>query len=213
MKFSVLTLFPESVSCYFASSMLARAQDAGLINIELINPRDYSLDKHKCVDDAPYGGGPGMVMMVQPLVSAWENVTANSTASRTKAIIFSPSGEKLTNEMAREWATEFDHLVLIAGRYEGVDARVREIINATEISIGDYVLTGGEVPAMALVDVVSRQIKGVLGNQDSLEEERAASHKVYTRPETYTHKGEDFSVPEILLKGHHKMIEEWRKDN
>jgi tRNA (guanine37-N1)-methyltransferase len=209
MKFSVLTLFPECLLSYFNTSILKRAQDGGYIEIEVIDIRKFSKDKHKAVDDIPYGGGPGMVMSAQPILDAWDTIRTDDSHT----IIFSPGGLKFTNVVAKTIAKNEKHLILIAGRYEGVDARVQEITNGQNISIGDYVLTGGEIPSMVIVDCVSRQIPGVLGNTNSLEDDRLASSKVYTRPEVFSHAGVEYMVPEVLVNGDHRKIEEWRSKN
>ncbi len=202
---------------YLGESILKRAREAGHIQVRFYNPRDYSQDKHKSVDDAPYGGGPGMVMAVDPVIRAWEDAVSQNfiskifTTKKIKTYIFSPGGKKFDTSTAKECAGEYTDIVLICGRYEGIDSRVREITGGEELSIGDYVLTGGELPAMVVVDSISRQIPGVLGTFESLEEERVSSHEMYTRPEHYEHKGKTYSVPEVFLSGHHKKIEEYKK--
>ncbi len=218
MTFHIITLFPEMFDSYLNESILKRAQEAGHIRVLFHNPRDFSKNKHKTVDDSPYGGGPGMVMMVDPVLKAWEKAVSQNLFSKIfskekkiKTYIFSPGGEKFTTQIAKHDAGEYTDIVLICGRYEGIDSRVKEITGAEELSIGDYVLTGGELPAMVFVDCVSRQIPGVLGKYESLEEERVSSHEMYTRPEHYEHKGKKYSVPEIFLSGHHKKIEEYKK--
>jgi len=212
MKFSILTLFPESIQSYFESSILARAQKDGHIHIRLLNPRDFSADKHRKVDNAPYGGGPGMVLMAEPLLDAWKNARGKN-AKKVKTIILSPQGKIFTNTLAHTWAKNYDHLVLIAGHYEGIDDRVRKATRAEEISIGEYVLTGGELAATVIVDATIRHIHGVLGNKESLEETRVASKRAYTRPEQFVFAGKTYRVPKILLSGDHKKIDEWRKAN
>lgn len=218
MTFHIITLFPEMFDSYLGESILKRAGDAGHIRVLFYNPRDFSQDKHKSVDDSPYGGGPGMVMMVEPVLKAWEKAVSQNFISKIfskekkiKTYIFSPGGKKFTTQIAKHDAGEYTDIVLISGRYEGIDSRVKEITGAEELSIGDYVLTGGELPAMVLIDSISRQIPGVLGKYESLEEERVSSHEMYTRPEHYEYKGKKYSVPEIFLSGHHKKIEEYKK--
>lgn len=191
---------------YFADSILARAIREKKISVKFHNPRDYATDKHRKVDDRAYGGGPGMVMYALPILKAVEKIRAK----KKKIIVFSPSGKKLTNEYARDLTRKHKDVVLIAGRYEGIDARVKKILKAEEISIGDYVLTGGELPAMVLIDCAARQIQGVLGKFESLEESRVSSGEAYTRPETLVYKKKKYRVPKILLSGHHKKIEEWK---
>lgn len=202
---------------YLGESILKRAREAGHISVKFYNPRDYSKDKHKSVDDAPYGGGPGMVMAVDPVIRAWEDAVSQNfiskifTTKKIKTYIFSPGGKKFDTSIAKQSAGEYTDIVLVCGRYEGIDSRVQEITGGEELSIGDYVLTGGELPAMIVVDSISRQIPGVLGTFESLEEERVSSHEMYTRPEHYEYKGKTYSVPQVFLSGHHKKIEEYKK--
>jgi len=217
MNFHIITLFPEMFESYFGESILKRAQEGGLVSVNFYNPRDFSTDKHKTVDDKPYGGGPGMVMMVDPVLKAWEKAVSQNVISKIfikkkiKTYIFSPGGHKFATQIAKHDAGEYTDIVLICGRYEGIDSRVKEITKATELSVGDYVLTGGELPAMIVVDSMSRQIPGVLGKFESLEEERVSSHEMYTRPETFIYKGKEYRVPEVLMSGHHKKIEAYKK--
>lgn len=196
--------------------MTGRAVRRGLVHIEVHNLRDYSLDKkYKKVDDRPYGGGPGMVLEALPIVKAVEKIRGQDKIKnqKTKVLILSSGGKQFTNMFASRLAKSYDHLILIAGRYEGIDARTRRMIpGAEEVSIGPYVLTGGELPAMVIVDAVTRRVPGVLGDDQSLEEKRIASRDVYTRPEVITHRGRRFCVPKILLSGHHGRINDWRRN-
>lgn len=215
MQFNILTLFPESIKGYFDSSILKRAQKAGLLSINLINPRDFATDKHQKVDDSPFGGGPGMVMKVDVLASAVERVLGSVTG-RALVVMTIPAGKQFTQKMARDFAKKYDNIILVAGHYEGIDARLEKVIKSLKIkvenlSIGPYVLTGGELPAAVIVDSVSRQMEGVLGKQESLEDERGVGIPVYTRPEVFEHRGKKHKVPKVLMSGHHKNIEEWRK--
>jgi len=217
MTFHIITIFPEMFRSYIDESILALAQKKKLIKIKFYNPRDFTKDKHKKVDDKPYGGGPGMVMYAEPILRAVAKIQSNSSKQihdrkkTMKVIMFSPSGKQFTNTYAKTLSKKYTDIILIAGRYEGIDARVKKALRAEEISIGPYILTGGEVPAMAVVDAVSRQIPGILGREESLEEKRIASSEVYTRPETLEFKGRKYKVPKVLLSGHHKKIEEWRE--
>lgn len=217
MIFHIITLFPEMFDSYINESILKRAQESRAISVKFYNPRDFSNDKHKTVDDKPYGGGPGMVMMVEPVLKAWEQAVSQNFVSKIfkhkkiKTYIFSPGGITFATQIAKHDAGEYTDVVLICGRYEGIDSRVKEITGAEELSIGDYVLTGGELPAMVVVDCMSRQIPGVLGEFKSLEEERVSSHDMYTRPEHYEYKGKKYSVPEVLVSGDHKKIEAYKK--
>lgn len=194
--------------------MLKRAGVAKLLRIDAINPRDYTTDKHHKTDDRPYGGGPGMVMKAEPIIRAVESVLKAPRSSKklheAKILIMSPRGKEFTNSMAKNFAKKYDHLVLIAGHYEGIDARVKKILKAEEISTGPYVLTGGELPALTIIDAVARQIPGVLGTGESLEETRTASGETYTRPEVFVHKKKKYAVPKVLLSGNHADIESWR---
>ncbi len=208
MKFDILTLFPKMFSSPFEESILAKAIEKGLIVIRTINIRDFTLDKHRVVDDAPYGGGQGMVMKVEPIARAIEQVKSEDPSART--IYLTPEGEPLNQEKVRELATQ-SHLILLCGRYEGVDERVRDLFIDEEISIGDYVLTGGELAAMVLIDAVSRLIPGVLGSDRSAEEDSfyhsLLEYPQYTRPANF--RGHE--VPEVLLSGNHQAISLWRR--
>lgn len=214
MHFHIVTLFKGIIEGYGEDSILKRAREAGLISIEYYNPRDFSTERHHKVDDRPYGGGPGMVMAVQPIIDCVTHIQKRIQergGKKTKICICSPGGEIFTNTLAKKYSKAYSDIIIISGRYEGIDARVQKILRATPISIGDYVLTGGELPAMILVDCISRQIKGVLGTFESLEEERVSSHEMYTRPAVYEHNGKKYKVPKVLQEGNHKLIDEWRK--
>jgi len=218
--FHVITLFPEALASYLNASIIGRARKEGKIRVELYNPRDFVLPArgehsekeqtgYKRVDKRPYGGGPGMVLEAGPILAAVER--ARGRKKNVRVVFFSAGGKQFTSGQAKTLAQKSRHIILIAGHYEGVDARVQKILKAEEISIGPYVLTGGELPALVVIDAVSRHIFGVLGKRESLEEERVASSAVYTRPEVLLHKGKRYRVPKILLSGHHKKIEEWKK--
>lgn len=224
MHFHVITLFPEVCQAYTDASVLGRAQktDKGKgakvrgkkIAVLYYNPRDFTTDKHRKTDERPYGGGPGMVMMVEPIVRAWEKAVGKKTAARkagkVKTLIMSPRGIPFTQKLAKQYAKQYEHLVLISGRYEGIDARVNEITEAQEVSVGDYILTGGELPALTIIDATARQIPGVLGTHDSLEDDRVTTGRTYTRPEVFVYKKRPLVVPEVLRNGDHKQIEAWR---
>ncbi len=205
MKYDVLTLFPEMFEP-LKTSIIGKAIEKGLIELNLINIRDFSEDKHKKVDDTPYGGGAGMIMKPDVVYRAYQSIEQKST----KVIYMSPQGKTLNQKKIEDLSKE-NHLIILCGHYEGIDQRVLDEIVDEEISIGDYVLTGGEIPAMVLIDTVSRYVDGVL-KQDSIEEESFSNglleYPQYTRPEVF--KG--VSVPEILLSGHHENIERWRKE-
>ncbi|MDN5332708.1 MAG: tRNA (guanine37-N1)-methyltransferase [Tepidanaerobacteraceae bacterium] len=209
LVFHILTLFPEFFSGPMDVSILKRAREKGLVRIELLNIRDFSKDKHRKVDDYPYGGGAGMVMKPEPIFEAVEYASRAVDAEKRKIILLSPQGSVFNQDMARELAKQ-EHIILICGHYEGVDERVKTIIT-DEISLGDFVLTGGEIPALAIVDATSRLVPGVLGSNESLKEESFSSglleYPHYTRPEVYR----GLRVPEVLLSGNHREIERFRR--
>lgn len=215
MRFDVITIFPEIIEAYTNESILKRAQAKKLIKVNIHNLRDFAADKHKKTDDRPFGGGPGMVFKVEPIVKAVSSIRYQVSKKKPKIIIFTPGGKRFDDKIAQKLAKE-EQLIMICGRYEGIDARVKKIIQNSkfkiqELSIGPYVLTGGEIPAMVLIDAVSRKISGVLGKTDSLEEKRQGiGVLVYTRPETFKYKGKSYKVPPVLLGGDHKKIEKWR---
>ena len=219
MHFHVITIFPDVVRGYVDSALLLRAQKEGQISVSCYDPRDFTKDKWRKIDDRPYGGGPGMVMEAEPILKAVKKARGRKPQSskvagrgkKVKTIIVSPRGEQFSNDMAEKWAKRYDHLVIISGRYEGIDARVKKALRAEEISMGPYVLTGGEVPAMAIIDATARRIPGVLGNEESPEEYRVASGETYTRPEVFVYEGKKYRVPKVLLSGDHGAIEEWRR--
>lgn len=206
MKFDVLTLFPEMVEQFCNFSIMKRASEKGVFELNVVNPRDFTLDKHKKVDDTPYGGGAGMVLMAQPYVDAYEslNISENSVT-----VMMSPQGEPLTDKVVNELA-DFDEIVILCGHYEGFDERIREIIKPREISLGDFVLTGGELPALCLIDAVSRKLDGTLGKIESAEQDSFSNglleYPHYTKPREYR----GLKVPEVLLNGNHKEINEFR---
>jgi len=202
MRFDIITIFPNIFDSYFKESIIKRAQTKGLVKINIHNLRDYTADRHQTVDDRPYGGGFGMVLMVEPIYQAVKKIKNK----KSKVILLSAKGKKFDQPMARRLA-KLDQLIIISGRYEGVDERVAKYIADEEISIGDYILTGGELPAMVIVDTIARLVPNVI-SKGSLEEESPVS---YTRPESIVINGKDRKVPKILLSGNHKEIEKWRK--
>lgn len=223
MNFYIITLFPEMFNSYLNESILGRAIKDKKIKINFINPRKFVTGKYRKVwpdgnisskvDDRPYAGGPGMVMMAEPIIKAVESVTKKiSKKKNVKYIVinFIPKAEKFTTKIAKNISDKYTDVIMVCGRYEGIDARVDKILKTMKLSIGDYVLTGGEIPAMILVDSISRQIEGVLGNFDSREEERVSSSEIYTRPEILVHNKKKYKVPTVLLSGDHKKIEEWK---
>ncbi len=214
ITFHIISIFPQAFESYLGQSILGRAIVNKTIAVKLYNPRDFTTDKHRKADDRPYGGGPGMVMYALPILNAVESIKTKLLGAKLpkpKVILFSAQGKQVDNVMARRVAKKYKDIILIAGHYEGIDARVTKILKAEELSIGPYILTGGELPAMVLVDSISRQVKGVLGKQESLEEGRVASREVYTRPEVLEFKGKKYKVPKVFLSGNHKKIEEYKR--
>ncbi len=230
IRFHIITLFPEVFAGYLRASIIGRAIAGKKLAVLLYNPRDFTKDKHARVDRRPYGGGPGMVLEALPVVKAVEAALKRASARKTRKItgsvsrdtllpskpkanilFLSPSGRQFTSADAQKLAEGGNDIVIIAGHYEGVDARIIKILKAKVVSIGPYVLTGGELPAMTIIDAVARHISGVLGKEESLEENRIASSEVYTRPEVLEWKGKKYRVPKVLLSGDHKRIEDWKK--
>lgn len=248
-NFDIITIFPRAFDSYLKESIIARAINSKKIKVNFINLRDFAHDKHRIVDDRPYGGGPGMVFKVDILARALKSTLKNSKSearnskqiqksqsqkSKTLIILFSPAGKPFNSKMAVNFAQKYNHIIMIAGHYEGVDERIKKVVSdfacppklrrrrgfrISDLSIGPYVLTGGELPAMVVVDAVSRYIPGVLGKDESLEEKRfGIGVPVYTRPEVFKwplprrgEKEKKYTVPKVLLSGNHKKIEEWRK--
>lgn len=208
---------------YLKESILGRAIKEKKIKVTFINPRKFVTGKYKKVwpdgnisqqvDDKPYAGGPGMVMRAEPIIKAVEfTIKKISKNKKSKHLIinFIPTAPKFNTEKAKKFSKKYTDIIMVCGRYEGIDARVDKILKTQKLSIGDYVLTGGEIPAMILIDSISRQIEGVLGNFDSREEERVSTSEVYTRPEVFIHNKKKYKVPKVLLSGNHKEIEEWK---
>ncbi|NLM13175.1 MAG: tRNA (guanosine(37)-N1)-methyltransferase TrmD [Epulopiscium sp.] len=210
MNFYILTLFPEMIQSTMSHSIIGKAQSENKINIECINIRDFAGNKHGQVDDYPYGGGAGMVMQPQPIYDAYKSIISKHSIS-PKVIYMSPQGRIFSQSIAKELSQE-QNLIILCGHYEGIDQRVIDEIVTDEISIGDYILTGGELAAMVVIDAVSRLVPGVLGKPESFEEESFSNHLLeypqYTRPPVFR----DRKVPEVLLSGHHAKIEKWRKE-
>lgn len=209
MHFHIITLFPEAFESYLGTSIIGRAVKDKKIKVSFYNPRDFTKNPYKRVDQKPYGGGPGMVIEAEATIKAVAKAIGRK--KNIKIIFFAVSGVNFTNQRARKYSKNYKHIVLICGHYEGMDARVRKVFKAEEVSIGPYIVTGGELPALVVLDSVTRQIPGVLGNIASLEENRITNSDVYTRPETITYKGKKYEVPSVLLSGHHKNIEDWKK--
>jgi len=217
VNFHVVTLFPESFDSYVNSSIIGRAVRNGKIKIKFYNPRDFakptkSQKKNEKpylrIDGKPYAGGPGMVIEALPVVKAIES--AKRKAKNAKIIWLCPAGKQFTNEIAEKYSKKYKDVIIICGRYEGIDARVKKIFKTDDVSVGPYVLTGGELPAMVMLDSISRRIPGVLGKIESVEENRISSSEVYTRPEVLIYKGKKYRVPKVLLSGNHAEINKWR---
>lgn len=217
MKIDILTLFPEMFDGPFGDSIIKKALDKGIAEIKAYNLRDWTTDKHKMVDDRPYGGGPGMVLMIEPIDLAIADLKKKAKAKNSRVIMMDPAGRTFNQKVAEELKENYDHLILIAGHYKGIDERVRDFLVDEEISVGDYILTGGEIPAMVIADAVVRLLPGTVGKEESLKKEsfsdfdtpgipRMLGFVQYTRPVDY--KG--WKVPDVLLKGNHAEIEKWR---
>lgn len=232
MNYHIITLFPDAFNSYLGESILKRAIEDKKIKVSFYNPRDFADNKWKHIDQKPYSGGPGMVIQAMPVIKAIEKAlktieirykrkdsrknpkpTIHDPKSSIKIIWFTPSGKQFNTEYAKKTAKKYTDIILICGRYEGIDARVTKILKMEKISVGPYVLTGGELPAMILMDSISRQVKGVLGNFDSLEESRTSSPDVYTRPEVLEYKGKKYRVPKVLLSGNTAEIEKWKESH
>lgn len=216
MKFDIITIFPNIFSGFLSESLLFKAQKKKLITIKTHYLRDWTEDRHQTVDGKPYGGGPGLVFKIEPIYKAVKAITKQEARSKKqdrkkiRVVLFSPRGKKFTNELAKKWS-KLDQLIFICGRYEGVDERVAEYVADEVISIGDYVLNGGEVAAMAVIEAVSRQLPSFMHDADSATKE---DHAQYTKPEIFSpKKGVSWKVPKVLLSGNHAKIEEWRKKN
>ncbi|RJQ33697.1 tRNA (guanosine(37)-N1)-methyltransferase TrmD [Candidatus Parcubacteria bacterium] len=228
MHFHIVTLFPESIRPYLESSILGRAIEKKLIKISFYDPKKFAVGKHKRVDQRPYGGGPGMILEPTAVLRATDaalqktkNPRSSTSWIKPVVLFFATDGEVFSEGMAKKLAKVrkpkthksdlwVKHIILICGRYEGVDARVQKILKAKKISVGPYVLTGGELPAATVIDAIARFVPGVLGKAESLEASRVSSPEVYTRPETLTWKGKNYKVPKVLLTGHHAKINAWK---
>ncbi len=228
MRFDIITIFPNIFNSYLGESILGRAQKKGLIKIKVHDLRDYAAGWHRRVDDTPYGGGAGMVLMAEPILRAVDRIAGRRSVRKRKIIIFSAKGKQFNQKMAYDWSKKLDQLILICGRYEGIDERVARALAADEVSVGPYVLTDGEIPAMTVISATSRLIPGVI-NLESLTEEshwnlllkeekstpssESLEYPHYTRPETLAYGGKKYRVPKILLSGNHAEITKWRKNH
>ncbi len=231
MRFDVITLFPEIISSYVGASVVGRALKQRIASVHTHDLRAYGIGRHKSVDDRPYGGGAGMVLSAPPILSAAEDIFRSFSASRKRSVVvFSAKGKQFTQKHAYQWSRRYDHMILVCGRYEGIDERVRIALRAQEVSIGPYVLTDGEIPALAVISAIIRLLPGAI-RLDSLQEESfwgdllrrertgcspAAGHTVeyphYTRPEVVEFRGKKYRVPSVLLSGDHSRVAEWRRE-
>lgn len=216
MKFQLLSIFPEILDSYLNDSIIKRALDKKIIKIEKFNPRAWTHDRHRSVDDTPYGGGAGMLMKMEPLYAALKDINKKSRVDKNKRkiVLLSASGKTWNQKLAKQYS-KLDEVLFICGRYEGVDARIKKFIDV-ELSIGDYVLTGGELPALVIIDSITRLLPGVLGNADSICEESHSEENVleypqYTRPAVFEADGKKLKVPSVLLEGNHAKIKAWRE--
>ena len=210
LHFHIVTLFPESIEPYLKASMIGKAQERKKIKISFYDPKDFTRDKYGRVDRRPYGGGPGMVLEPDGMLRAAQKALRRAQGKRVEKIFFATDGVLFDEAMAKKLAKKKD-ILFICGHYEGVDARVEKILKAKKVSVGPYVLTGGELPAATVIDAVARFVPGVLGKAESLEASRVSSPEVYTRPETLVWKKKKYKVPPVLLSGNHGKIEEWKR--
>lgn len=215
LHFHIITLFPESIEPYLRASIIGKAQEKKKIKVTFYNPRDYTRDAYGRVDRRPYGGGPGMVLEPDAMLRAAQKAIGKKRG--VEVIFFSTAGKQFDEAMAKRLAAKYGsqtaikHIVFICGHYEGVDARVEKILKAKPVTVGPYVLTGGELPAATMIDAITRFVPGVLGKAESLEASRVSSPEVYTRPEVLVWKGKKYKVPDVLLSGHHAKIDAWKR--
>jgi tRNA (guanine37-N1)-methyltransferase len=214
ITFEVVTLFPDIIGSYLKESVIGRAIKSGLIRVRVHDLRRFTANPHHKADDRPYGGGPGMVMKPEPLIKAIGSLRLGRGKAGAKMIMLSAAGREFNDSMARNLAAKYKRIILIAGHYEGIDDRINKIFKPEQVSVGPYVLTGGELPALTVIDAVCRKVKDVLGKEGSLEEKRyGVGVPAYTRPAELKHKGRRYAVPEVLLSGDHKAIECWRLEH
>lgn len=212
MHFHVITLFPSAFDSYLNESILRRAIAEKKIQVSFYNPRDFTDDKWARVDRRPYGGGPGMVLEAESILRAVAKAIGRKDRKQVKIVFLRPDGKQFSNSYADTvLKRRYKHIIIICGRYEGIDARVQKILRAEALTVGPYTLTGGELPAMIMIDTIARRLPGVLGNDESVEERRVSGRDVYTRPEVLQWKGKNYRVPKVLLSGDHKKIEAWKR--
>jgi len=219
MTFHILTIFPDLFDSYLKESVIGKGIDSKKVQVKIHDLRKFTKDKHNNVDDKPYGGGPGMVLQIEPIILALEKILKGKKKKETLVLITEAAGKQFDNKKAKQLSSKYKDIVILAGRYEGFDNRTKSVIQrglefkVEEVSIGPYVLTGGELPALVIIDAISRQIEGVLGKSQSIEENRyGVGMPTYTRPEEFKFKGKTYKVPKVLLSGDHKKIDQWRRD-
>lgn len=215
LNFHIISLFPESFDSYIDKSIIARAIENKYIKVDFYNPKKFAVANKSGitkVDDRPYGGGPGMVIQAEPVIKSIEKIFSKKTLVKAKTLIvfLSPSGQQFDTEIATKFSKKYKDIIIVCGRYEGIDARVKKVFKMIDISVGPWVTTGGELPALIMIDVIARQVEGVLGKFESREESRISSSDVYTRPEILIYKNKKYKVPKVLLSGNHKEIDIWR---
>ncbi|MBC7766871.1 tRNA (guanosine(37)-N1)-methyltransferase TrmD [Arenimonas sp.] len=218
LNFHIISLFPESFDSYIDKSIIARAIENKFIKVDFYNPKKFAVANKAGitkVDDRPYGGGPGMVIQAEPVIKSIEKILSKKTIVRTKTLIvfLSPSGAQFDTELATKFSKKYTDIIIVCGRYEGIDARIKKVFKMVDVSVGPWVTTGGELPALIMIDVIARQVEGVLGKFESREESRVSSSEVYTRPEVLIYKNKKYKVPKVLLSGNHKEIDKYRQGN
>ncbi len=213
MHYHIITLFPSAFDSYLGESIVKRAIERKQIRVSFYNPRDFTKDKWLRVDRRPYGGGPGMVLEPESMLKAVTKALGRKERRTVKIIFFEPGGTQFDTAYAEKAVARYKHIIMICGRYEGIDARVKKILRAEPVTIGPYTLTGGELPAMVVLDSITRRLPGVLGKDESIEERRVACGDVYTRPEVLSWKGKNYRVPRVLLSGNHADIDVWKQQH
>lgn len=218
LNFHIVSLFPESFDSYIDKSIIARAIENKYIKVDFYNPKVFAIANKSGitkVDDRPYGGGPGMVIQAEPVIKSIEKILLKKTIIKTKTLIvfLSPSGVQFDTELATKFSKKYKDIIIVCGRYEGIDARVKKVFKMLDVSVGPWVTTGGELPALIMIDVIARQVEGVLGKFESREESRISSSEVYTRPEVLIYKNKKYKVPKVLLSGNHKEIDKWKSES
>lgn len=217
LNFHIISLFPESFDSYIDKSIIARAIENKYIKVDFYNPKTFATPNASGitkVDDRPYGGGPGMVIKAEPVIKSIDKILSKKSIEKSKTLIvfLSPSGIQFDTELATKFSKKYKDIIIVCGRYEGIDARIKKVFKMIDISVGPWVTTGGELPALIMIDVIARQVEGVLGKFESREESRISSSDVYTRPEILIYKNKKYKVPKVLLSGNHKEIDIWREE-